>query len=153
MIIQSKERSYLRITIVACFALFLALHGFVKQSQLSMLFSLVLTFAFLVEWLIHAKTTLELSNNKLIIKRTGVFNLIKDDFEIDLDDIDGTYYDKKIYDRWEIYQRFLWELIFPSGQSHLVIHLKNGKIQSIGFDGNEEELMAFLDSLPKKSKP
>lgn len=118
-----------------------------------MLFSLVLTFAFLVEWLIHAKTTLELSNNKLIIKRTGVFNLIKDDFEIDLDDIDGTYYDKKIYDRWEIYQRFLWELIFPSGQSHLVIHLKNGKIQSIGFDGNEEELMAFLDSLPKKSKP
>lgn len=111
-----------------------AIFGFVAISQYSM----------------HFKTFIELTSDTLKIKRKGLLGLINDEYKIELNSIQSTYYEKKTFDNWELYQRLLWELLFPSGQSFLIINLSRGKQEKIPFNGNEDQLKKLIEKLPER---
>ena len=69
---------------------------------------------------------------------------------IELKNIQSSFYDKKIYDSWELIQRLFWELFFPSGASYLIINKLDGKKEEIRFDGNESELLKLQKELPQR---
>ena len=104
-------------------------------------------FMAFIEFAVYSQTTLELTNDKLTVSRKGLSN---ENYEIDLKDITSSFYDKKTYDNWELYQRLFLELLFPSGQSYLIINKQDGKSKKIPFNGNKSELLKLIQQLPNR---
>lgn len=148
MKIKSRNRRILRISVVSVIAIYFGIKWLENNNSANLLFSLCLFFVAVIEISLYTQTFLELSHNSLKVKRKGGLNLINQEFELELKNIDYVFYKTKTYDNWELYFRFFWELMFPSGQSSLIIHLKNNTIISIPFDGSKEELLNLIKKLP-----
>ena len=147
IIIKSEGRRVFRIAI----ALIIGIAFFILWLQNNNLASALITglFVFMafIEFTAYCQTTLELTNDKLKVSRKGLSN---ENYEIKLKDITSSFYDKKTYDNWELYQRLFWELLFPSGQSYLIINKQDGKSKKIPFNGNEIELLNLIQQLPNR---
>jgi hypothetical protein len=110
----------------------------------------VFGFIALLEFVAYGQTTLELTDDYLKVQRKALLSSINEKYTIELRSIQSSFYENKKYDSWELYQRVLWELFFPSGQSYLVILELNGKMKEIPFNGNENELLELMQQLPDR---
>ena len=110
----------------------------------------VFGFVSLLEYTVYSQTTLELTDNYLKVKRKALMNVINEEYIIELGNIQSSFYNKKKYDAWELYQSLLWELFFPSGQSYLIVNKLDGKKNEIPFNGNENELLKLQNKLPDR---
>lgn len=151
MKIKSRNRPYFKLSVFAIVSLFCGLSWLNSANMIALLVCFSLIFVIFVEFFAYTQTFLEVNENSLKVRRKGALNLVNEDFEIQLKDIQSTFYQQKVYDKWELYQRFFWELFFPSGQSVLIIHLNCGETQQIPFDGNVHELVAFANKLPDRA--
>src|SRR5690554_7522251 len=115
MKIHSKNRNYLKTGFVLLLTVLFLILWFTKNQTFYIVFSGVLGFILLIEILSYSQSFIDLNDERIIIRHTAFFNLIKEDYHIELKNIQSSYFKKKKYDSWELYQRFFWEILFPSG--------------------------------------
>ncbi|EDM45102.1 hypothetical protein SCB49_03239 [unidentified eubacterium SCB49] len=150
MIIKSESRKSIKIAFVVISAFIFFILWLVKDNSFYIFLTGIFGFISLLEYVAYGQTILELTATELKVQRKVMLNIISEDFTIELKNIQSSFYDKKTYDSWELYQRLAWELLFPGGQSHLVIHKLDGKKHKIIFNGNETELLNLQKELPKR---
>lgn len=150
MIIKSRGRRILKIVFVLILTITFFTLWLFDNNSFYILLTCVFGFVSLLEYTIHSQTTLELTDNYLKVKRKAFMNAINEEYIIELKNIQSSFYDKKKYDAWELYQRLLWELFFPTGQSYLIINKLDGKKNEIPFNGNENELFKLQNKLPDR---
>lgn len=151
MKIHSKNRNYLKTGFVLLLTVLFLILWFTKNQTFYIVFSGVLGFILLIEILSYSQSFIDLNDERIIIRHTAFFNLIKEDYHIELKNIQSSYFKKKKYDSWELYQRFFWEILFPSGQSYLVINTEDGKKIKIPFSGNKNEILKLQQKLPDRT--
>ena len=110
----------------------------------------VIAFLLVTEALLYSKTSITLKNNFLHIKRTLFIDITMEEFSIDLNEIQSTYYHVEKYDSSALWHRFFIEIFFPSGQSVLHISLSNGKKHAILLNAHPDEVAAFQAHLPDR---
>ena len=148
--IKSRERRKFKIAIAVLGAIFFIVKWQLNENAAYVIFATILMFVVFIEIISYSQTFLELNKDVLKVEQKGILNFINEEYEIELNDIQSTFYEKKLYDNWALYHRFFWELFFSSGQSFLVINRTNGKTVKIPFDGNESELMQLKNKLPDR---
>lgn len=151
MKIHSKNRNYLKTGFVLLLTVLFLILWLTKNQTFYIVFSGVLGFILLIEILSYSQSFIDLNDERIIIRHTAFFNLIKEDYHIELKNIQSSYFKKKKYDSWELYQRFFWEILFPSGQSYLVINTEDGKKIKIPFSGNKNEILKLQQKLPDRT--
>jgi len=151
MKIHSKNRNYLKTGFVLLLTVLFLILWFTKNQTFYIVFSGVLGFILLIEILSYSQSFIDLNDERIIIRHTAFFNLIKEDYHIELKNIQSSYFKNKKYDSWELYQRFFWEILFPSGQSYLVINTEDGKKIKIPFSGNKNEILKLQQKLPDRT--
>ena len=110
----------------------------------------VIAFLLLTEALLYSKTTITLKNNLLHIRRTLFIDIKMEEFSIDLNEIQSTYYHVEKYDSTALWHRFFIEIFYPSGQSALHINLSNGKKLAILINAHPDEVATFQAHLPDR---
>lgn len=150
MKIKSRDRRKFKIVAVLLISLYFGLKSTIQTNSTYSLLAILMAAVALFEIVLHTQTYLELTSNSLKVRRQGILNVINEYYEIELEQIQSAYYDKKIYDGWALYRRLLWELFFPSGQRFLIIHLLDDKTFKIPFEGNEQALHNLIVKLPER---
>src|SRR5690554_823490 len=147
MKIKSRKRRVFRLSLFVFLAGYFLIRWIQKSDNDYWIISAFLLLFPLIELLTYSQTVLELTQSHLIVQRKG---LVKESYEIDLNHIQSSFYDKKTYDLWELYHRFFIELFFPSGQSVLIVNLTNGKSKKIPFNGKENDVLRLIEKLPEQ---
>ena len=151
ILIKSRGRRLFKIFLVSFIATVFLTIGFFENDTIYFILSGVLGFVVFVELATYGQTTIELTDSQLKIKRVAMFKIINENYQIDLKNIQSTYYKKKTYDSWMlVMQNLIWELFFPSGIDYLMVNKTNGKTEEIPFNGNEEELLKLKRKLPER---
>ncbi|WP_157454248.1 hypothetical protein [Crocinitomix catalasitica] len=150
MIIHSKSRRSFKITFVLTLAIIFSIIWLLNNNSTYMILAGACCFLALLEYVVYGQTILELTTTQLKVQRKALLNTVNNEYVIELKNIQSSFYDKKIYDSWELSQRLFWELLFPSEQSYLIINILDGKKQEIPFNGNESELLKLQQKLPDR---
>lgn len=150
MIIKSRGKRNFKIVFVLTLAITSFSLWLFDNNSLYLALTCVFGFVSLLEYSFHCQTTLELTDTYLKVTRKGLMNTIDEEYMIELKDIQSSFYKNKKYDNWELYQRLLWELSFPSGQSNLIIYKLDGIKIEIPFVEKGNELLKLHNKLPDR---
>lgn len=150
--IQSEHfispKRVLLILLIILFILLWLFYGTGVYGILSLISSLVLIFQFMT----YSRTTLRIT--ALYLQVTD-YSFVRGEYKkyaIELDKISSSYYEVNKFDRWELLQRPFLELLFPSGNSILIIHTQEVKGIKIPFNGNDNGLRQLQEKLPDRYK-
>lgn len=147
MKIKSRKRKIFRLSLFTSVAVVFFIRWIIDNNSDNLIITAIFLFIPLIQIITYNQTILELTENDLKVRRKG---LINEEYNIELKNIRTTFYNEKKYDFWELYQRFLIELFFPSGQSILTINLINGDKKEIPFDGNVNDILELKEKLPER---
>ena len=149
MTIKSESRNFIKILLLISLICITAYLAF--KYDLFVLF--ILTFVFIVRILfetIFFKTeTLTLGEKFLTLEESTPISRKRTTKEIKLADINYAFYEHKIYDTNEFFRAWNWEILFPSGQSELIVVLKNQIKISLKFNCYDlNEINSLIKKLP-----
>jgi len=148
--IKSRNRPYYKIAFIALIVFALVAYWTAHRDFPQLLLAGVLTLVTVLESLSYTQTFLELDATHLKMQRRGFNATVNEDYVVEREKIESVYYKKKTYDGWELYKRPFLELLFPSGQSFLILYMNGGKSIEVLFDGNEKDLRELLAKLPQR---
>lgn len=151
IIIKSKGRRFFRIICTSIVAMILLFYGISYDVIILILLGGIICFIVLIELLVHNVTIIELNSIDLIVKYSKVSGLIKDEYKLNLNDIQSSHFKERKYDSGMVLLYPLWELCFPSNNSSLIIYTRDGKLEEIPLNVNEKDLRILLDNLPHTS--
>src|SRR5690554_5081656 len=95
MKIHSKNRNYLKTGFVLLLTVLFLILWFTKNQTFYIVFSGVLGFILLIEILSYSQSFIDLNDERIIIRHTAFFNLIKEDYHIELKNIQSSYFKNK----------------------------------------------------------
>ncbi len=148
--IKSKGRRVFKLIVVFILIIMFFVIYVNNKNTDNLWFSAILGFIALFELVTYGQTTLTLTSAYLNVKYSGFLLIMNNNLEIDLTEIQSSFYKRKKYDNMGLMHRFFWELFFPSGHSYLTINKTNGKSVEISFYGNEENIIKLKEMLPER---